>query len=151
MSPHRVGFICRFGLKTGIHFAHFGLESDMVFEGTTECMKKSTTAGPGLTRFRRFLKIKERFFPVSEFRPGKHTALVGHLTRCNLVPAVRAYTLVEGNAYVLVNANEIEYDDGMSGDGCYLISIQSRSLNPCCVPLDKGEVDSRNEIQLWDR
>ena len=28
----------RFGLKTGTHFAHFGLESGMVFEGTTECM-----------------------------------------------------------------------------------------------------------------
>ena len=25
----------RFGSKTGIHFAHFGLESGMVFEGTT--------------------------------------------------------------------------------------------------------------------
>ena len=25
----------RFGLKTSIHFAHFGLESGMVFEGTT--------------------------------------------------------------------------------------------------------------------
>ena len=30
MPPHRVGFLSRFGLKTGIHFAHFGLESDMV-------------------------------------------------------------------------------------------------------------------------
>ena len=28
-------FLRRFGLKTGIHFAHFGLESGMVFEGTT--------------------------------------------------------------------------------------------------------------------
>ena len=27
--------LCRFGLKTGIDFAHFGLESGMVFEGTT--------------------------------------------------------------------------------------------------------------------
>ena len=27
---------CRFCLKTGIDFAHFGLESGMVFEGTTE-------------------------------------------------------------------------------------------------------------------
>ena len=36
--PHRVGFLRRFGLKTGIHFAHFGLESGWVFEGTTECM-----------------------------------------------------------------------------------------------------------------
>ena len=30
-----LGFLCRFGLKTGIDFAHFGLESGMVFKGTT--------------------------------------------------------------------------------------------------------------------
>ena len=35
---HRVGFLRLFGLKTGIHFALFGLESDLIFEGTTECM-----------------------------------------------------------------------------------------------------------------
>ena len=35
VSPDRVGFLCRFGLKTGMHFGHFGLESGMVFEGTT--------------------------------------------------------------------------------------------------------------------
>ena len=35
LPPHRVGFLRRFGLTTGIHFAHFGLESGMVFEGTT--------------------------------------------------------------------------------------------------------------------
>ena len=33
-----VGFLRRIGLKTGIHFAHFGLESGAVFERTTECM-----------------------------------------------------------------------------------------------------------------
>ena len=33
--PHQVGFLHRFDLKSGIHFAHFGLESGMVFEGTT--------------------------------------------------------------------------------------------------------------------
>ena len=41
MPPHRVGFLCSFGRKTGIHFGHFGLESGMVFEGTTglyECL-----------------------------------------------------------------------------------------------------------------
>ena len=38
VPPHRVWFFAPFGLKTGIHFAHFGLESCMVFEGTTECM-----------------------------------------------------------------------------------------------------------------
>ena len=33
------GLLRRVGLKTGlIQFAHFGLESGMVFEGTTECM-----------------------------------------------------------------------------------------------------------------
>ena len=31
MPPHRVGFLRRFGLKTGIQLAHFGLESAMVF------------------------------------------------------------------------------------------------------------------------
>ena len=36
VPPHRVvGFLRRVGLKTSIHFAHFGLESGMVFEGTT--------------------------------------------------------------------------------------------------------------------
>ena len=33
--PPRVWFLHRFGLKTGIDFAHFGLESGIVFEGTT--------------------------------------------------------------------------------------------------------------------
>ena len=35
VPPHRVGFLCRFGLKTGIDFVHFGLESGVVFGGTT--------------------------------------------------------------------------------------------------------------------
>ena len=35
MPPQRVGFLALFGLKMGTHFAHFGMESGMVFEGTT--------------------------------------------------------------------------------------------------------------------
>ena len=35
VPPPRVWFLHPFGLKTGINFAHFGLESGMVFEGTT--------------------------------------------------------------------------------------------------------------------
>ena len=31
----RIGILGLFGLKPGIDFAHFGLESGMVFEGTT--------------------------------------------------------------------------------------------------------------------
>ena len=34
--PHqKVWFLCRYGLKTGKDFAHFGLESGMAFERTT--------------------------------------------------------------------------------------------------------------------
>ena len=35
VPPYRVGFLRCFGLKTGICFAHFGLESGIGFEGTT--------------------------------------------------------------------------------------------------------------------
>ena len=35
MPPKRVWFWGRFGLKTGIDFAHFCLESGMVFEEST--------------------------------------------------------------------------------------------------------------------
>ena len=35
VSPQRVGFLRRFGLKKGENFADFGLESGMVFVGTT--------------------------------------------------------------------------------------------------------------------
>ena len=34
LPPQIVGFLLCFGLKTGKDFAHFGLESGMVFEGT---------------------------------------------------------------------------------------------------------------------
>ena len=34
MLPHRVGLLRRFGLKTGIDFVHFGLESVMGFRGS---------------------------------------------------------------------------------------------------------------------
>jgi len=33
--PQRVGVLHPFGLNTGIDFAHFGLESGVVLEGTT--------------------------------------------------------------------------------------------------------------------
>ena len=35
VPTQRVWFLWRFGLKTGIDFAYFGLESGMVFEGIT--------------------------------------------------------------------------------------------------------------------
>ena len=33
--PQRIEFLRHFGLKTGIDFSHFGLESGTVYEGTT--------------------------------------------------------------------------------------------------------------------
>ena len=35
VRPQRVGFFGLFGVKTGIHFNDFRLESGVVFEGTT--------------------------------------------------------------------------------------------------------------------
>ena len=35
VPPQRVGFLRRFGLKTSIDFDHFGLESGLIFKGTT--------------------------------------------------------------------------------------------------------------------
>ena len=43
VPPQKVGFLRRFGLKTGIHFAHFGLQLGMVYEGTKivyQCVRR---------------------------------------------------------------------------------------------------------------
>ena len=40
VPPQRVGFLRRFGLKTGTEFAHFSLESGMVFEETTQVYER---------------------------------------------------------------------------------------------------------------
>ena len=58
VPPRRVGSLRRFGLKTSIHFVHFGLESGMVFKGTTgvyeriyrfnsKCVRKGVGEGGG--------------------------------------------------------------------------------------------------------
>ena len=60
MLPYGVGV---FGLKTGIHFAHFGLESGTVFEGTTECMNVFILSIPDEHRGnKRFRNAFEAFF-----------------------------------------------------------------------------------------
>ena len=38
VPPHWVGFLRRFGLKSGKQFTHFGLESGMAFGGGTTGM-----------------------------------------------------------------------------------------------------------------
>ena len=61
MSPHRVGFLGRFGLKTDIHFAHFGLELGMVFEGTTECINVFIISIPNEKERKRNMRIRNGF------------------------------------------------------------------------------------------
>ena len=41
MPPQKVWVLGLFGLKTGIDFANFGLESGMVFDGTTGVYERS--------------------------------------------------------------------------------------------------------------
>ena len=52
MPPHRVFlvFLRRFGMKTPVHFAHFGLGSGMVLEGTTGVYEPTTFPGFSPTR-----------------------------------------------------------------------------------------------------
>ena len=51
--PQGVGFLRPFGLKTGIDFAHFGLEPGMVFKGTA-------VAGTNVFLFQFQMSMKER-------------------------------------------------------------------------------------------
>ena len=61
MPPHRGRFLRRFDLKTGIHFAHFGLESGMVFEETTECMNVFIVSIPMSKERKRNMQIRNEF------------------------------------------------------------------------------------------
>ena len=58
MWPQRVGFLCHFGLKTGVDFTHFGLELGMVFKETTRVYEQIC----------RLKNEKERV--ISEFEMG---------------------------------------------------------------------------------
>ena len=59
---HRVGFWSRFGLKTGIQFAHFGLESGIVFEGATGAYERiSIVSVPNEEERKRNIRIRNGF------------------------------------------------------------------------------------------
>ena len=61
VPPHRVGFLCRFGLKTGIPFAHFDLKSGMVLEGTTGRMNVCMVSIPNEKERKRNRRIRNIF------------------------------------------------------------------------------------------
>ena len=50
-------FVCLFGQKTGINFAHFGLESGMDFEGTMGVYVSIPNEGENLKGFLRKLFV----------------------------------------------------------------------------------------------
>ena len=57
MQPHQVGVLRQYVLKTGIHSAHFGLESGMVFKGTMECMNAFIISIPNEYERKRNMQI----------------------------------------------------------------------------------------------
>ena len=59
--PHQVGFLGRFGFKKGIHFPQFGLESGMVFVGTTECINVFIISIPKEKERKRNMRIRNGF------------------------------------------------------------------------------------------
>ena len=72
LPPHQVGFLCRFGLKTGIHFAHFVLESGMVFRGTTECINAMIVSIPN--------ELKRKFNKrILGLQPRDKAAILGSI------------------------------------------------------------------------
>ena len=54
-------FLRRFCLKMGIDFAHFCLESGVVFEGTTECMIVFIVSIPNEYERKRNVRIRNWF------------------------------------------------------------------------------------------
>ena len=73
MPPQRVWLLHRFGLETAIDFAHFGLESGIVFEGTTgmyEAIKVEAFIKTGFIWIVSSRKA-EGFEPCFTFLPGE--------------------------------------------------------------------------------
>ena len=86
--PFGVGCLRLFGLKTGTDYAHFGLESGMVFEGTTGVYERIYRFNSNVKERGRNMRILngfEEFFCVhsnlsnndiiSVYRPGLKTGV----------------------------------------------------------------------------
>ena len=61
MPSQRVGFLDLFGLKTGTHFAQFGMESGMVFEGTTGVYESFIVSIPNENERKIIMRIRDGF------------------------------------------------------------------------------------------
>ena len=77
--PHRVGFLRRFGLKTGIRSAHFGLESVKVSGGITGVYE-------GIYRFNsKWVRTKEKYANSKWF--DEFVSLRSNLSNDNIISA----------------------------------------------------------------
>ena len=85
--PHQLGFLRRFGLKTGLHFAQFGLESGMVFEGTTGVYERLSF------EFQMSKKERKRNMPIRNGL-GEFFCLRSNLSNDNIISAKREFSLV---------------------------------------------------------
>ena len=61
VPPRRVEGLRRCGLKTGIHFVQFGLESGMVFEGTTDLYERLCRFNPNEWERKKNMRIRSGF------------------------------------------------------------------------------------------
>ena len=103
MPSHRVGFLRRFGLKTGIHSAHFSLESGMVFKGTTgvyeriycfnsKWVRKKEKHGNSKGVLKNFLACVAGVWKGREggfWKRGKFFCFCSNLSKDNIISALR--------------------------------------------------------------
>ena len=61
MPPQRIGFLRRFGQKTGVDFAHFGLESGTVFKETTGVYERIYSFNSKMSKKERNMRVRNGF------------------------------------------------------------------------------------------
>ena len=86
MPPRRIYifFFSRFGLKTGLHFAHFGLESGIVFDGTTGVYERICYFSSKMNTEKGRVIYKFEVDRVTIWRTRRHTPKTAHtICVCN--------------------------------------------------------------------
>ena len=81
VPPRRIYiFFSRFGLKTGLHFAHFGLESGIVFDGTTGVNERTCYFSSKMNTEEGRVRYKFEVDRVTIWRTRRHTPKGAHTT-----------------------------------------------------------------------
>ena len=76
--PEGYIFFSRFGLKTGLHFAHFGLESGIVFDGTTGVYERICYFSSKMNTEEGRVRYKFEVGRVTIWRTRRHTPQGAH-------------------------------------------------------------------------